>query len=171
MSEASATPTWWSEPEYRTEVDSQGSAVWKMQLMRRDGERAHVSVVEDGSGGLSVSIGGSAGADIDLMEDGQSTALIMLHPRYLSPAGTDWNDRKRVWEAFSASGDDWEASNPGPNLYRHRRSDGATEIVTGYAEFTGRLVYAAVRRRGDVDEHRLIGAAKLERVLTAISSD
>jgi len=90
----------------------------------------------------------------------------MLHPRYLSPVGTDWNDRERVWEAVAASGDDWQATNPGPNLYVHARADG-TEIVIGYAEFTGRLAYAEVRHQGAADAHRLTGTAKLDRVLAA----
>jgi hypothetical protein len=171
MSESTAPPPRWSETDLRAEVDSdrQGLPAWKIQLVRGDGERAHIHLVDDGSGGLTVTVGGSEGADIDLMEDRQAAAPIMLHPCYLSPIGTDWNDRKRVWEALAASGDDWQSTNPGPNLYVHARA-GGTEIVAGYAEFTGRLVYAAVRHQGEADAHRLTGTAKLDRVLATIRS-
>jgi hypothetical protein len=171
MSESTAPPPRWSEPDLRRDVDSdsEGLPAWKIQLVRGDGERAHIRLVDDGSGGLTVTVDGSEGADIDLMEDRQAPAPIMLHPHYLSPVGIDWDDRKRVWEAFAANGDDWQASNPGPNLYVHAHADG-TEIVTGYAEFTGRLVYAEVRRQGDADAHRLTGTAKLDSVLATIRS-
>ena len=103
-------PTWWPAPKLVSQVDGDGSAMWVVQVARRDGAVAHVELRDDGSGGLSVRVGGSDDADIELIE--HSAAAITLHPRYLSPAGTDSNDRKRVWEALANTANEWQAYSP-----------------------------------------------------------
>jgi hypothetical protein len=50
----------------------------------------------------------------------------------------------------------------------HNHPDG-TEIITDYAEFTGRLVYTTIREPGRDESRRVLGAGKLDRVLAAIS--
>jgi len=64
MSESTAAPPRWSEPDPRRDVDSsQALPAWKIQLVRGDGERAHIHLADDGSGGLTVTVGGSEGAE------------------------------------------------------------------------------------------------------------
>jgi hypothetical protein len=162
----------YSEPHpysfHESVVDSPDSPAWTIQVTRTDGERACLRLFDDGSGGLAVAIGGSAGADVDVIEDRRSLAPMAFHLRWLSPADADWNDRKRRTEALGASGADWQTSNPGPNIFVHDCLDG-TEIVAEHAEFTGRLVYATIRQPSEDDPRRILGAEKLDRVLAAIA--
>lgn len=160
-------PQWWSGLHLLDHADDRGFQIWTIELSRRDGARAQVDLVDDGSGGLSVTVAGSDDADIDLQES--SSASIMLHPRYLSPAGTDWNDRAKIWDAF-ARHREWVGYNVGPNLHVHHRGDG-TQIVTGFAQFTGRLVYAEIYQAGASDSRRLLGVGKLDHVLAAIRNE
>jgi hypothetical protein len=161
-------PDTWSDPHRHADVDSPDRAAWIIQLTRTDGEQARIILYDDGTGGVGVTIGGSSGADITVSEDGTSTAPLAVNLRLLSPAGTDWNDRKRIAEALVASGG-WETYGPGSNIEVYDRHDG-TEIVTEYAEFTSRLVYASIRQSGHGESQRLLGEGKFDRVLAAIAS-
>ncbi len=110
-----------------------------------------------------------AGADIEVNEDGSSTAPLAVSLCTSSPAGSDWcNDRRRVSDALAdCRGGAWTTDQFREQTDVHYRADGA-HIHTEYAPHTGRLVYATIQRPGE-DSFRVLGAAKVEYVLGAIA--
>jgi len=166
----------WSDPIMTSDdphspryVGDPSGTHWTVELGRADGEHARILLYDSGDGGLVVILSGSAGADIEVNEGGSSTAPLAVSLRMLSPAGSDWrNDRNRVTDALAATGEAWTTDPFKENTDVHYRADGA-HILTEYAAYTGRLVYATVRRPGQ-DPRRVLGAKKVEMLLDAIAS-
>lgn len=124
---------------------------------RADGENATVRVFEDGEGRIVVIVFGTAGADIEVVEDDESAAAITVNDFTCPPhTETDISEKDRIHSCAQASG--WVLW-PSDQWWHYRR--GEVSITAQYSP-RGRLIYGARAQTDTVEFLSFVGADRAD---------
>lgn len=163
MSENTFTPAW---PTPQVSVDEhcgQGQQA-TITYPRSDGENVTVRVFEDGEGRLVVTVFGTEGADIEVVEDDESSAAI-TGGTFTSPprTHTDITDKQRIEQAARTGGWDFWPSDE----WWHYRRDGIK--FTAQYSARGRLIYGARLQRGTDEFLSFVGADRADQMIAELA--
>lgn len=163
MSESTFTPFWPTPQVSVNDHYGQGQQA-TIDYVRSDGETVAVRVFEDGEGRLVVTVFGSEGADIEVVEDDESSAAI-TGGTFTCPPHTypDITDKQRIEQAARTSGwvfwpsDEWW----------HYRRDGV-KITAQYSP-RGRLIYGARLQRGTDEFLSFVGGDRADQMIAELA--
>ncbi|MGL5442541.1 MAG: hypothetical protein ACRDDJ_08740 [[Mycobacterium] stephanolepidis] len=138
------TQTHWPEPELETCAATYGSSP-QITYNTDAGETVRIRAYEDGDGRLVVTIYGTEGADIELVEDDESSAAITVDPFHSPYPFTSDQPADRDQHRDGARNHHWDTEKQG-RWWRYRKT--GTTITALYSS-AGRLIYGCQAGPGD----------------------